>query len=118
MSHASSAPTGWHVPTVVEWSVLADYLGGQNVAGGKMKSVGTAYWQSPNTGATNESGFSIFPGGLRFSSQGGYEYKGRYAFIWTASAGSDNFRFDYDGSIMNSNNFDRNFGASVRCLID
>jgi uncharacterized protein (TIGR02145 family) len=111
-------PTGWHVPTGAEWHILADYLGGYNVAGGKMKSVGTAYWQSPNTGATNESGLSIFPGGLRFGSQGGYYYKGTYAFIWTASGGSQNVRFDFNGSKMNDNSFDRNFGASIRCLKD
>lgn len=58
-------PTGWHLPTVSEWSVLLDYLGGSGLAGGKMKTTGTTHWQSPNTGATNSSGFSGLPGGIR-----------------------------------------------------
>ncbi|MFN6072835.1 MAG: fibrobacter succinogenes major paralogous domain-containing protein, partial [Bacteroidota bacterium] len=56
-------PSGWHVPTDAEWTTLTTELGGESVAGGKMKSIGTAYWNSPNTGATNESGFSALPGG-------------------------------------------------------
>ena len=57
-------PAGWGVPTDDEWTTLTTYLGGESVAGGKMKSVGTAYWNDPNTGATNESGFSVLPGGF------------------------------------------------------
>jgi len=56
-------PCNWHVPTDAEWTTLIDYLGGEGVAGGKMKSTGTQYWLSPNTDATNESGFSGLPGG-------------------------------------------------------
>lgn len=59
------SPTGWHVPTDAEWTQLTDCLGGEPVAGGKMKSTGTSLWQSPNTAATNESGFSGLPGGYR-----------------------------------------------------
>lgn len=58
-------PTGWHVPTGAEWTTLTNFLGGDGEAGRKMKSMGTTYWQSPNTGATNESGFSALPGGYR-----------------------------------------------------
>ena len=54
-------PTGWHEPTDAEWTTLTDYLGGEEVAGGKMKSAGTQYWIGPNTDATNESGFSGLP---------------------------------------------------------
>ena len=50
-------PTGWHLPSDVEWAELETYLGGIDVAGGKMKEAGTTHWVSPNTGATNESGF-------------------------------------------------------------
>jgi uncharacterized protein (TIGR02145 family) len=59
------APAGWHVPTDAEWTTLTTYLGGESVAGGKMKETGITHWISPNTGATNESGFSALPSGTR-----------------------------------------------------
>lgn len=60
------APAGYHVPTYQEFVTLTNYLGGLSVAGGKLKSTGTSLWLSPNTGATNESGFTGLPGGMRF----------------------------------------------------
>ena len=68
----TACPQGWHLPSDSEWDVLVNYLGGDNVAGGKMKEAGTAHWNSPNTGATNESGFTGLPGGFR--SNYGYFY--------------------------------------------
>ncbi len=59
-------PEGWHVPDDAEYTVLTDYLGGESVAGGKMKETGTEHWNSPNTGATNESGFTGLPRGVFF----------------------------------------------------
>ncbi len=57
-------PAGWHVPKNEEWTVLTAYLGGESVAGGKLKETGTAHW-NPNSDATNESGFTALPGGMR-----------------------------------------------------
>jgi uncharacterized protein (TIGR02145 family) len=57
------APSGWHVPKVSEVVTLINYLGGAELAGGKMKS--TSFWENPNLGATNESFFSGLPGGFR-----------------------------------------------------
>lgn len=58
-------PTGWHIPSLAEWNQLVTFLGGKEIAGGKMKEAGTTHWVSPNVAATNESGFSGLPGSSR-----------------------------------------------------
>jgi uncharacterized protein (TIGR02145 family) len=78
------APTGWHVPTEAEWTTLTNYLGGESIAGGKMKSTGTTLWANPNTGATNESGFSAIPGGWRDISVDFSDIRNG-AFWWSSS---------------------------------
>jgi uncharacterized protein (TIGR02145 family) len=78
------APTGWHIPTDSEWTQLTDCLGGESVAGGKMKSTGTSLWQSPNTAATNESGFSALPGGYRLNG-GAFFTKGFDCYFWSST---------------------------------
>jgi len=60
-------PDGWHIPTDAEFLILANYLGGNSVAGGKMKETGTAHFLSPNTGATNSSGFTALPNGYLYN---------------------------------------------------
>lgn len=78
------APAGYHIPTDAEWTTLTSYLGGENVAGGKMKSTGTTLWSSPNTVATNESCFTGLPGGFRHNL--GYYYGvGTDGFWWSSS---------------------------------
>ena len=57
-------PAGWHLPTDDEWDIIVNYLDGDTIAGGKMKETGTTLWNSPNTGATNSSGFTGLPGGF------------------------------------------------------
>ena len=80
-------PSGWHLPTNDEWTTLTDFLGGTNVAGGKMKETGTTHWNSPNTGATNSSGFTALPGGSR-SSNGSFDGLGSYGDWWSSSEDS------------------------------
>ena len=77
-------PTGWHLPTDVEWTTLTTFLGGEDVAGGKLKEAGTTHWNSPNTGAINSSGFTALPGGI-WTSNGCLGYPTLYAFFWSSS---------------------------------
>jgi uncharacterized protein (TIGR02145 family) len=118
-------PTGWHVPSDAEWTGLSDYLGGEAVAGGKMKSMGTQYWQSPNTNATNESGFSGLPGGFRPNSgnSGTFLTIGDYGYWWSSTelvTSNAWYRFlGYNGGgVARSYNYDEADGFSVRCLRD
>lgn len=77
-------PTGWHIPSDAEWTTLTTYLGGVSISGGKMKETGTTHWASPNTGATNSSGFTALPGGGR--SGGVFYYSLTYTtLIWSSS---------------------------------
>jgi uncharacterized protein (TIGR02145 family) len=72
-----ACPCGWHLPSNDEWNILSDYLGGNSVAGGKMKETGTLHWDTPNAGATNESGFTALPGGYHY-----YNYTCGYASFY------------------------------------
>ncbi len=76
-------PTGWHVPTDVEWTTLVDYLGGASEAGGKMKEAGTTHWRDPNEGADNTSGFTALPGGSRSNIYGNFIDIGTYGSWWS-----------------------------------
>jgi len=115
------APTGWHVPTEAEWSTLATCLGGTEVAGGKMKSVGTieagtGLWYDPNTDATNSSGFTGLPAGGAFNNNLGFA-----ALWWSAdvsSIGPYMSALLYHNSINLRDGMDPHFGLSVRCLRD
>ena len=97
------APAGWHIPSDDEWTVLTTYLGGKSVAGGKMKESGTVHWESPNTGATNSSGFTSLPGGQRRLPNGLFAYLGTMGCYWTASETDAThawFRYLYHNNIL------------------
>jgi uncharacterized protein (TIGR02145 family) len=79
------APEGWHIPSYEEWQTLADYLGGASVAGGKMKETGTTHWDSPNTGATNESGFCGRGHGRRQFYDGAFSTLRTHGYYWTST---------------------------------
>ena len=114
-------PTGWHVPTDVEYTTLTNYLGGEDVAGGKLKETGTAHWLTPNTGATNQSGFTGLPSGYRYSN-GEFFAIGYNGYWWSSteySAEYSSFRsMYYYASNVYRDNYDKQFGFSVRCLRD
>ncbi|HNS47893.1 MAG TPA: FISUMP domain-containing protein, partial [Bacteroidales bacterium] len=118
-------PPGWHIPTDGEWSVLSFYLGGSTVAGGKMKTTGTieagtGLWFDPNTGATNESGFSGLPGGDRFILDGSFYDLGNNGQFWSSSQYSTDdawYRFlNYSLAFLFRNYLYKETGFSVRCL--
>lgn len=71
-------PAGWHVPTWDEWCTLVNFLGGDSIAGGKLKETGTLHWAVPNTGATNTSGFTGLPGGSRYNEYRDVNLEGRW----------------------------------------
>jgi uncharacterized protein (TIGR02145 family) len=77
-------PSGWHVPSHAGWRILEEYLGGVDYAGGKLREKGSMHWKYPNTGATNESGFTALPGGF-FADEGFTLSIGDAANIWTSS---------------------------------
>ena len=78
------APVGFHVPSDTEWIALFNYLGGESIAGGKLKEVGLTHWYSPNEGATNETGFTAFPGGNR-NDYAGFDALHINGFWWAAT---------------------------------
>jgi uncharacterized protein (TIGR02145 family) len=114
-------PAGWHVPTDDEWMTLYNYLGGEGVAGGKLKETGTAHWASPNTGATNESGFTALPGGFRYLT-GIFDRIGTWCFWWSATENNDVWAhywyLIYDTSNFVGPHYVKVEGFSVRCLKD
>ena len=114
-------PDGWHVPTDDEWTALTDYLGGEDIAGGKLKEAGSDHWLSPNTGATNETGFTALPGGYR--SNGGTYYSIQTRGSWHTSSADDQTYVWRRDMQVNHERVDRwhnnkNFGFSVRCVKD
>ena len=114
-------PDGWHLPSDAEWTELTDYLGGTSVAGGKLKETGTTHWNSPNTGATNETGFTALPGGLR-GDDGAFYDIGSYGYWWSATEDIANnawYRFmSFNFSNVYRIGDPKELGFSVRCLRD
>jgi uncharacterized protein (TIGR02145 family) len=115
-------PTGWHVPTDAEWTTLTTYLGGESVAGRKLKESGTSHWLDQNPAdANNETKFTALPGGSR--SGGGAFLNITVVGRWwssTESTSSKSWNRDMNSylSSVARNNDDKEAGLSVRCLKD
>lgn len=116
------APEGWHIPTKDEFTELSNCLGGDALSGGALKDTGIMYWQNPNIGATNSSGFTALPGGMRDYNGSGYYQLTTIALYWTYTEESipnawsvylfpNNTTFKLD-----INN--KHYGFSVRCVKD
>jgi uncharacterized protein (TIGR02145 family) len=117
------APAGWHVASDAEWRELINYLGGPNLAGGKLKESGTSHWGSPNTGATNESGFTALPGGYR-NPDGPSHHIGNVGFWWTTTVDNTEtnkawrLTMEYFNTTVNRDKYYLMGGFSVRCVKD
>lgn len=126
-------PEGWHVPTDEEWKELEMHLGmGQSEVdtifwrgtdeGGKLKETGTTHWNNPNTGATDESGFTALPGGYRLNYNGAFTNIGNDGYWWSAtwySTVSAWYRtLSYGNSDIYRSSNHKKCGFSVRCIMD
>jgi uncharacterized protein (TIGR02145 family) len=109
-------PAGWHVPSDEEWTTLTAYLGGEDIAGGKLKETGTAHWHSPNTDASNQSGFTALPGGLR-TFDGYFIVTGRW---WSGTEFDSDIAYgrtlNYNNASIYRNLLDKKDGNAVRCI--
>jgi uncharacterized protein (TIGR02145 family) len=116
-------PAGWRVPSDAEWTILTDFLGGTETSGGKLKETGTSHWNSPNSGATNETGFSAVPAGYRYGyfwGQGTFYEMGINCYYWSASECTNTHIWSRTINAGNSkvyrSIFVKNEGFSVRCI--
>jgi uncharacterized protein (TIGR02145 family) len=130
-------PEKFHVPSDDEFIELEMFLGmsieeaystgwrGGDLGGrigGMMKEIGTEHWNSPNTGATNESGFTSLPGGFRSHNPGVYTYMGDTGYFWSTTEESSEYRWrrelKYNQSGVHRGSGDTHRGYSVRCVKD
>lgn len=120
-------PTGWHIPSYGEQAALIEYLGGKKVAGGKLKEAGNEHWKRPNSGATNESGFSALGAGLNYFVNWNMidTFQKALTHFWNTAC-EEGFEFNYAYGLGVSNtsswagigqNLSSN-GGSVRCIKD
>jgi uncharacterized protein (TIGR02145 family) len=118
---------GWSIPTQAEWQELADSLGASgnystNSVGGKLKQSGTVKWESPNIGATNESGLTVLPGGQR-NAGGSFNYLQAQSYLWSSYSPAPDYgsgcALFHDNAVMECSGnwwFPKNTGASARLI--
>lgn len=109
-------PTGWHVPSKSDWDTLIAFLGGQAVAGGKLKDMGFKTWNTPNTGGVNTSGFKALPGGYY---NGIYSGLGDSAYFWTSTQNGGNayiYTLSKNNAFATQELLSKNTYISVRCV--
>ena len=114
-------PSGWHVPTNEDWETLIDFLGDLMTAGGELKDNSTEYWNSPNTDATNNSGFTAFPGGERYYYYGNFNNIGESGYWWSNSeSGNEAYYYSlfFASSEITKMTADKKNGFSIRCIKD
>jgi uncharacterized protein (TIGR02145 family) len=115
----SLAPVGWHVATSSDYNTLITYLGNTSAAGGPMKEAGIADWYTPNTGATNSSGFTALPEGYR-DNTGAYSQITNQGIFWTTTAVNSTNAYGvylyYGAAYAQQNSYVKKIGISVRCV--
>ena len=117
-------PTGWHIPSQDEWKTLVDYLGGKEIAGGKLKDYNGNYWTSPNHCIENHINFTGLPGGYRDAVTGFFNAKGLTGSWWSNRISKENDLKALQITVVNSETsiseayVYKNGGASIRCVKD
>ena len=115
------APEGFHIPSDIEWVTLTNFLGGEDIAGGMLKTVGYKNWKIPNTSATNSISFKGLPGGY-CGVNGVFYNMGIEGNWWSSSEVNISEAWgrllSYNSSIARSSNASKTYGFSVRCLRD
>lgn len=114
-------PEGWHIPSNAEFDTLASFLGGWQIAGGKMKEAGFSHWHSPNSGADNSSGFTALGAGDRASWGSFYDFKFHGSFYSTDDINPTSttyWNLYYYGTALSKDNISKAYGWSVRCIKD
>ncbi len=115
-------PTGYHVPSITEWEELITFLGGNALAGGKLKEIGFTHWLSPNTGADNSSGFTLLSSGWRANNNGFYENLSYMAYVWSSTSvdaqSSSIILVGYDSQAAYTSDSHILTGLPIRCLKD
>ena len=115
-------PAGWHVSSNAEWQEAEAYLGGELIAGGKMKESGTLHWTSPNTGATNSTGFTGLPGGMRDPINNIFSTIGENGLWWTTTSYNSTMAWGtymwYLFAGIDHNPGSKKYGFSIRCVKD
>ena len=114
-TNGNLCPTGWHVSTDDEWTILTTFLGGEDIAGGKLKETDTIHWVSPNKGGNNESGFTALPGG--YNRDGEYMKIGTWCFFWSVK-GAYFRRLSASDTYAFRSGYSPGIGISVRCVKD
>jgi len=113
-------PSGWHVSTYEDWAALIIYLDGDSAAGCKIKEAGTTHWNNPNAGATNESGFTALPGGMRGNIS--FWNIGIFGGWWSYTGDPGGFDLchylTYDEVAVGILSYSESYGMSVRCVRD
>ncbi len=115
------APKGWHIPSDADWNTLITFLGGDTIAGGKLKEKGTNHWAAPNTGADNRSGFTALPGGVIQSDGFFIPSINYYCTFWSSSEYNSGYAsflrlFCTQKKILGGCGYSKNGGCSVRCI--